>query len=432
MGRRMEIIKNTFGELSRAKSADKDGTTSTTALNEWRELAEFYGLRGDTPEALSESTYFICLKVLSESLGKLPCKLMKRASDGGIQAMRDDHLNYLVGFRPNRYMTASAFWATMELNRNHWGNSYAFINGHGSNMTLWPLPSDEVDIWYDDSQMLKDVPDIYYLYSGGSEHIWLTSEEVLHFRSSFSFDGIKGVSVLDQLRGTVNGNVKSQQLVNNLYDNGMTSKLVINYTSDLSPENEKKFAKGIQKFTRGEFRKDGIENIIPVPFGTTVQPLNMKLADSQFIEIRRYSALQIASAMGVKPHHIGDYTKTSYASEEAQQLAFYVDTLLYILNHYEQENTYKLLPEKRTLGGEEFKFNVNAILRADLKTQIDSLSEGAKNGLYTLNEARSKLDLPSKPGGDKLLVNGNSIPAEMAGAQYTKTNNEQGGDNNDG
>lgn len=427
----MDIIKRTFDALSFSKSADNCGSKSSSALSEWKELAEFYGLRSDTPEALSESTYFICLKVLSESIGKLPCKLMRRAADGGIETMRHDRLNYLAEFRPNRYMTASAFWATMELNRNHWGNSYALIDGAGAGMSLWPLQSEDVEPWYDDACLLKDVPDVYYLYSGGGGQHWFTSEEILHFRSSFSFDGIKGVSVLDQLRSTVNGNVKSQQLVNNLYDNGMTSKLVINYTSDLSPENEKKFAKGIQKFTRNEFKRDGIENIIPVPFGTTVQPLNMKLADSQFIEIRRYSALQIASAMGVKPHHIGDYTKTSYASEEAQQLAFYVDTLLYNLQHYEQETTYKLLSEKRVVGGEEFKFNVNAILRADLKTQIESLSEGAKNGIYTLNEARAKLDLPSRPGGDRLLVNGNSIPAEMAGDQYVKGKTEQGGDNND-
>lgn len=416
----MGIIKRTIDSLIKTKQPDETESKGSQALAEWKDLADFYGLRSDTPEALSESTYFICLKVLSESLGKLPCKLLKRTTDGGIETMRGDPLNSLVGFRPNKFMTASAYWASVELNRNHFGNSYSLIEGSGSSISLWPLPSNEVDIWFDDANMLKDVPDIYYLYSHGGEQYWFSSEEILHFRSSFSFDGIKGVSVLDQLRSTVNGNVKSQQLVNTLYDNGMTSKLVINYTSDLSPENEKKFAKGIQKFTKNDFKRDGIENIIPVPFGTTVTPLNMKLADSQFIEIRRYSALQIASAFGVKPHQIGDYTKTSYASEEAQQLAFYVDTMLYILNHYEQETAYKLLSDKRILNGEEFKFNVNATLRADHKTQIETLSMGVKNFIYTPNEARAMLDKPNKAGGDTLIGNGNSIPIDMVGVQYEK------------
>lgn len=419
---RKGIIGRTIDAMRGKSAADEK---SSKALAEWKDLAEFLGFDAGTPDALSESTYFICLKVLSESLGKLSCKLLKRDADGGIETMRGDPVGYLVGFRPNRYMTASAFWSTIELNRNHHGNAYALIEGAGSGMSLWPLPPEEVEPWYDDACMLKDAPDVYYLYSHGGKQYWLASEEVLHFRSSFSFDGIKGVSVADQLKATVNGNVKSQGLVNDLYDNGLVSKLVINYTSDLSQENEKKFAKGIQKFTRNDFKREGIENIIPVPFGTTVTPLNMKLADSQFIEIRRYSALQIASAMGVKPHHIGDYTKTSYASEEAQQLAFYVDTLLYILQHYEQELTYKLLPGKRVLGGEEFKFNVNSILRADHKTQIETLANGVKHGIYVPNEARAKLDLPAMPGGDRLYLNGNSIPAEMAGVQYGNNEPEE-------
>jgi hypothetical protein len=37
----------------------------------------------------------------------------------------------------------------------------------------------------------------------------------------------------------------------------------------------------------------------------------------------------------------------------------------------------------------------------------------------TPNEARERLDLPSKEGGDQLLGNGASIPVQLTGAQYT-------------
>ena len=36
------------------------------------------------------------------------------------------------------------------------------------------------------------------------------------------------------------------------------------------------------------------------------------------------------------------------------------------------------------------------------------------------NEAREMLDLPLDPDGDRLMMNGNFIPVEMAGEQYTK------------
>ena len=59
------------------------------------------------------------------------------------------------------------------------------------------------------------------------------------------------------------------------------------------------------------------------------------------------------------------------------------------------------------------------LLRADLKTQIETLSQAVSNFIYTPNEARALLDKPAVPGGDKLLGNGASIPVELAGAQYT-------------
>ena len=99
-----------------------------------------------------------------------------------------------------------------------------------------------------------------------------------------------------------------------------------------------------------------------MPLGATLTPLNTKFTDNQFLELKQYSALQIASAFGIKPYQIGDYTKSSYASAEAQQLSFYVDTLLYILKQYEEELTYKLLSRKECTNGLHFKFNVAVIL----------------------------------------------------------------------
>ena len=60
MGRSMDVIRRAFG-IQRSKSAEEAGAKGGSALAEWSDLAEFYGLRSDTPEALSESTYFICL-----------------------------------------------------------------------------------------------------------------------------------------------------------------------------------------------------------------------------------------------------------------------------------------------------------------------------------------------------------------------------------
>ena len=148
--------------------------------------------------------------------------------------------------------------------------------------------------------------------------------------------------------------------------------------------------------------------------------LNIRLTDGQFLELRKYTALQIAAAFGIKPNHLNDYEKSSYANSETQQLAFYTDTMLYILKQYEEELNYKLLSEEQRAAGYRFKFNLAAVLRGDTKTQVESLSKGIASGLYTPDEARRNLDLPSKPGGDQLYFNGSDIPINLAGSQYIR------------
>lgn len=376
--------------------------------------------------AQSEATYYACCKVLSESIGKLPLHLQQYTPDSGIRRAREHRYYRMLNERPNRFMTASVFWGMMELCRNHYGNAYAWIDTtDAKHPQLWPLDPEKVTVWYDNGRLLKDVPDVYYRLSTRQGEITLGSEDVLHFKSHHTLDGLVGISVREQLASTIQGNAKAQQMLNKLLDSGMTAKAVLKYTGDLDEEKKKTLLKGLEVYAKGGLKDTGIENFIPLPLGMDLVPLNMKLADSQFLELRQYSALQIASAFGVKPYQIGDYTKSSYASAEAQQLSFLTDTLLFILAGYEQEIGYKLLSDDEAAGGYHAKFNTAVILRSDQKTQIDTLSAAVSNFLYTPNEAREKLDLPAKEGGDRLLGNGASIPVEYTGAQYTDLTREE-------
>ena len=404
----------------RNKSAD---TSESMTLNQFLDFLGVHDVKGD---ALSEATYFACLKVLSESLGKLPFKIQQYTPEHGIRVAREHPYYRMLNERPNRYMTASVFWSTMEKYRNHNGNGYAWIDTRDPrNPQLWLMHPDKVKVVYDNARKLADVPDVYYRYQTPEGAIVFSSEEVLHFKSHNTVDGLVGISVREQLASTIQGNIKAQKMVNKMYESGMTAKAVLQYTSDLNDANVETLTKNIEKYAKGELRDKGIENIIPLPLGTTMTPLNLKLADSQFVELKQFSALQIASAFGVKPYQVGDYTKSSYASAEAQQLSFLVDTLLFNVKQYEEETGYKLLTDDQEKEGYHTKLNTGVILRADQQTQINTLSAAVGNFLMTPNEARERLDLPSKPGGDQLLGNGASIPVQLIGAQYTNINNNQ-------
>ena len=417
----------TFTQRAKAAWGVLRGKSSAREWAELNELFRFLGIDPDkTGDATSEATYYACLKVLMESIGKLPLKIQQYTPDKGIRVAREHPFYRMLNERPNRYMTASSFWSTCEQFRDDRGNAYAWIDTRDpKHPQLWHLDPSNVQVIYDDARKLADVSDVYYRYTTQEGPIVFTSEEVIHLRSHYTKDGITGISVRDQLSETLRGNIKAQEFINKTIESGMTAKSVLNYTGSLNDANVQALVKEVTKYAKGELRDRGIDNIVPMPAGFSLTPLNLKLADSQFLELRQYSALQIASAFGVKPYQVGDYTKSSYASAEAQQLSFLVDTLLFIVKQYEEELTYKLLTEAEVANGYHIKFNVGVILRADQKTQIDTLSAAVSNFLMSPNEARERLDLPAKEGGDQLIGNGSTIPITAVGAQWTEKPEEE-------
>lgn len=384
-------------------------------------LLEWLGIDPTTSkDKLSDATYFACMKKLAEGVGKLALK-MYQTTDKGIVKSDKSGLYNVLKLRPNDYMTATTFWSTVEMNRNHYGNAYVWCRYLGPKLQdLWIMPSKDVTIVVDSGGILGTKDKIWYKYNDTKTGKLYTfnNKEVMHFKTSMTFDGIVGKSVREILATTLTGSLESQNFMNNLYQNGLTAKAVLEYTGDLDQTAKGRLIKGLEKFANGAANAG---KIIPVPLGMKLVPLDLKLTDSQFFELKKYTALQIAAAFGISPNQINDYEKSSYASAEMQNLVFYVDTLLYNLTQYEQEITYKILSSQLVNQGYYFKFNVNTILRADLKTQMESLAVGVDKGIYTVNDARGFLDLPMVEGGDANIVNGSYVKLTEVGAAYTST-----------
>ena len=392
-------------------------------------LLEWLGISKTPKKVLSEVTYFTCLKMLSETLAKMPIKYYQQ-TEKGIEQAAPNTAYELLKTRPNPQMTPSAFWSAVENNRNHYGNAYVWIRRqfnrkkYGGEIIikdLWVMPSADTTLLIDDKGVFGATGDIYYWYTdkySGESHVF-PSADVMHFKTSLSFDGLSGGPVKDILAATIQGGLESQNFMNNLYEGGLTARAALQYTGDLSPKLEKQLIKRLEEYANGA---NNAGKFIPIPIGMKLEPLNIKLTDSQFFELKKYSALQIAGAFGIKPNQINDYEKSSYANSEMQNISFYIDTELYILKQYEEEINYKLLEPSEIREGKFYKFNENVILRTDAKSQAEILTGYVQNGIYTPNEARAYMNKPSMEGGDELICNGNYIKVAQIGNE-----NEEGG-----
>jgi HK97 family phage portal protein len=197
----------------------------------------------------------------------------------------------------------------------------------------------------------------------------------------------------------------------------MQTKGIIHYVGDLDSKAEKTFREKFEQMSSG---LKNANRVSLLPIGYQYQPLSLKLTDAQFLENTELTIRKIAAAFGVKMHQLNELTRATHTNVEHQQREFYVDTLMDILTGYEQELTYKAFTQKELDGGYYIKFNVNAILRADPKTRYEGYRIAIQSGFLMPNEVRALEEMEAKDGGDRLLINGNMMPIEMAGEAYKK------------
>ncbi|MDB8790638.1 phage portal protein [Romboutsia sp. 1001216sp1] len=396
-------------------------STTEIDIND-KELLKWLGINVDDvnvtgSNSLKQATVFGCLRILSDTVSKLPIKLYKK--DKGIKRQTNHYLEPLLKLRPNPYMSASDFWKCIELQRNIYGNSYVAIdfNSNGKIKGLYPLDSSNMKIYVDDIGLLSSENKIWYIYTDnlGHRHKFM-SDEILHFKG-LTLNGLAGLSVIVELKHLIENGKSSEKYINNFFKNGLQVKGLVQYVGDLNPQAEETFRNEFERMSSG---LKNAHRIAMLPIGYQFQPIGQKLVDAQFLENTQLTIRQIASVFGVKMHQLNDLDRATHSNITEQQREFYIDTLQSILTMYEQELIYKLFLNSEILDGFYLKFNVDSILRADIKTRYESYTDAIQNGFKTINDIRELEEDEPLEGGDIAIVNGNMIPLSMVGEQYKK------------
>ena len=89
-------------------------------------LLEWLGIDRRNKNLISEVTYYTCMKMLSETMGKLPLKYYQETERGRIRA-EPDEMTRLLTVRPNPIMTPTTMWSAVEMNCQHYGNAFVWI-----------------------------------------------------------------------------------------------------------------------------------------------------------------------------------------------------------------------------------------------------------------------------------------------------------------
>jgi len=123
--------------------------------------------------------------------------------------------------------------------------------------------------------------------------------------------------------------------------------------------------------------------------------------------LQRFSIEQIARIYSLPPIFLQDLTHGTYSNTEQQDLHFVKHTVKRWVEQTEAELNLKLFGR----GSPFFvEFDLDGLMRGDLKTRMEAHSTAIQNGIKTPNEVRAIENLPPMEGGDQLFIQGATVP----------------------
>ena len=340
--------------------------------------------------AMSIPAVYRAVTLLSGAVASLPLKVYKATTDGREPATGD--ITYrLLHQAPNPQQTAFTF---KELIMNHLllnGNFYAYIDWQGGKpVGLWPIDPAAVTVDLDAATGL-----ISYRISTAKGQQVLPPREVLHVLG-MTLDGYRGVSPITMARESLGGAIAELKHGQSFFKNGAAVGGVLQHPGHLGAE----AAETLRRSWRDKYSgPDNAGKVAVLEEGMTFHPVALSNKDSQWLESRQVSVLDIARIFGVPPALIGHLEKASYSSQEAQNLEFLTHSLRPWLTRIEQAINKALLGS----GGLYAEFTTGDLLRTDLKSRFDAYRTALAAGFMTVNEVRKLENLPSMDGGDILF-----------------------------
>jgi HK97 family phage portal protein len=151
-------------------------------------------------------------------------------------------------------------------------------------------------------------------------------------------------------------------------------------------------------------------SVLALPLGHELKPLGFSPEDMQLLELQRFSIEQIARIYSLPPVFLQDLTHGTFSNTEQQDLHFVKHTVKRWVEQAEAEMNLKLFGRRSNLYVE---FNVDGLLRGDFKTRMEAHATSIQNGIRTPNEVRDIENLEPLPEGDKLMIQGATVPISM-------------------
>jgi len=362
--------------------------------------------------AYESDVYRAAVDAIARHAAKLHGSHIIRTQDG--RQPGDDGLNYLLGVRPNPYM--SAYDALYKLVTHYfaYNDSFGYIQRGDSGDVAALYPLDVTGM-----QFVTDPSDTLYckcFFPNGKQYI-LPYSDIIHLRRHFNRNDLLGDDNSAILPALQLAKAQSDGIVSGIKQ-GASLRGILKYNQVLAPD---KLKKEKDNFMSDYLNIQNTGGVAAIDSKLDYVPLDSK---PYFINAGQLNAVKskIYEYLGIS----AEIVDGTYSEQEGT--AFYESIIEPLAAQMGQEFTAKVFTPIEQQAGNQIIFEGAQMDYASYQTRISTLKESVPYGLFTVDEAREILNMRPIGGdeGAKRLQTLNVVDA-------TKANNYQlGGNSNEG
>lgn len=335
--------------------------------------------------ALRNSDVFTAVRVIASDLATNPIEY------------NDKRISVLLNKAPNDHMTAWAFKFALAANMLLNGNSFARVtkNPSGQVTGFELIANSQMVVKQDDTTGIVSYE--YTPENGRSQR--LNASEVLHFKC-FTQDGYTGLSPLYSLHDEVGVQKAGHKLLKGFFNTGVQGTGILKVSKSQLDAKAKENIR--TKFEAANSGNNALKTII-LDNDMDYKQLEVNTDILNLVNSSDWTTKQIAKAFGLPLDRLGIESEHSNAVQS--NLMYLQNTLIQYFTCFTSEMDAKL-----ATGDNRFSFNTDKLFSADPATMQELAIKGIQGGVYTVNEARAKLNLPRIEGGDDILASLNFTP----------------------
>lgn len=337
-----------------------------------------------TPDgALVLSTYFACVRNLSEDVAKLPIGIFKQVGESRL-LLPLHPIERLLDSIPNPEQSSFTLRETLTQWLLSWGNCFAEIvrSNAGAVAQLWPIHPSRV--------RLRRLPDGSLIYQvmcdmdpasvrPQQKYVELKPADMFHVRGLGS--GLLGYSVAALAAESIGASLAAERFGAAFFGQGATQSGILTHPGTLDEPAQKNLRESWQK-TYGGARNS--HKIAVLEEGVTYTPISIPPDEAQFLETRQFQVEEICRWFRMPPHKVQQLLRSTFSNIEHQSIEYVTDTLMPWLCRWEKEVKRQLITEPDVY----MRHDVKELMRGDAATRSTYLKTLVYMGAISINEAR--------------------------------------------